>query len=146
MGLRIRVGAICLKAKDILLVEHEKKGQRYFLLPGGGMQEGEPAERAIVREVLEETAVEVKPVRLICVCESISPGRTRHIVHFLYACDRVSGEPGQSQDPRVRRSLFAPAESLNQLNLRPPVQRWLQQRLQDGFLDETEYLGALWSD
>jgi ADP-ribose pyrophosphatase YjhB (NUDIX family) len=144
MGLRIRVAAVCKRDDTLLLVEHEKQRQRYFLLPGGGMKRGEPAEDAVVREVLEETGIKVEPKRLVCICESISPGRERHIVHFIYDTVVVAGEPGQSHDSRVRQSLFVPMQSISELTLHPPVQAWLWERAETGFLSEPEYLGSMW--
>lgn len=144
MALRIRVAAICKKDDTLLFVEHEKQQRRYFLLPGGGVQRGERAEDALVREVLEETGLRVEPKRLVCICESISPGRERHIVHFVYDTALISGQPGVSHDSRVRRSLFVPVHSIGNLTLHPPIQEWLQERIEKGFSIELEYLGALW--
>jgi 8-oxo-dGTP diphosphatase len=144
MGLRIRVAAVCKKNDALLLVEHEKQHRRYFLLPGGGMQSGERAEDAVAREVFEETGVKVQPKRLVCICESIAPDRKRHVVHFVYDTTLIAGQPGLSHDLRVRRSLFVPIRSISGLIFHPPIQRWLQERADKGFLSELEYLGALW--
>lgn len=139
------MAAICQRDDGILLVEHEKERRRYWLLPGGGMHKGEPARDAVVREVFEETAVRVEPGRLLCVCESIFPGGERHIVHFIYETAHVAAEPAASQDARVRRSAYVPLDSLSRMELYPPLQQWLQDRLGNGFRDTPEYLGALWA-
>jgi ADP-ribose pyrophosphatase YjhB (NUDIX family) len=148
-SLRIRVSAICRESDSLLLVEHEKDGRRYWLLPGGGMQLDETAGDAVVREALEETSLRIRNGRLVCICESISPDRSRHIVHFLYEStlvpgQEVTGKGSRSLDPRVRRHEFIPISSLKELMLYPPVQEWLIKRLSEGFLDAPEYLGALW--
>ncbi len=143
-SVRIRVGAICREGDSILLVEHEKNHERYWLFPGGGIEVNETAEEALMREVLEETSVKLNVGRPVCICESISPNHERHIVHFLYEARRVSGSPGKSHDPRVRRSGFVPTSSLKQLTLYPPIQDWLTKRLPDGFADRPDYLGAIW--
>ena len=143
-SVRIRVGAICRDGDSILLVEHEKNHERYWLFPGGGIKVDETAEDALAREVLEETSVKVSVGRPVCICESISPNHDRHIVHFLYETRRISGSPGKSCDPRVRRSEFVPVSLMNGLTLYPPIQDWLAKRLSDGFADMPEYLGAMW--
>ncbi len=143
-SLRIRVGAVCHEDDSLLLVEHEKLNERYWLLPGGGMRVGETAEDALAREVAEETSVRVDVGRLLCICESISSDRTRHIVHFVYEASRISGTTGKSRDPRVRRSAFAPVDSLCGLTLYPPIQNWLTKGLSDGFAEAPEYLGSMW--
>lgn len=143
-SVRIRVGAICCERDSILLVEHEKGHERYWLFPGGGLKVDETAEDALAREVLEETSIKVSVGRPVCICESISPNHERHIVHFLYEARRISGSPGKSRDPRVRRSELIPLSLLKDLTLYPPVQEWLTKRLSDGFAYRPEYLGAMW--
>lgn len=143
-ALRIRIGAVCSENKSILLVEHEKDGRRYWLLPGGGLKADETMETALVREVAEETAISVKANRLLCICESISPDKKRHIVHFIYEAQRVGGSPGESQDPRVRGSAFISLDDLENIVLHPPIQAWLADQLTEGFPDIPEYLGAMW--
>jgi ADP-ribose pyrophosphatase YjhB (NUDIX family) len=142
---RIRVGAICRDNNSLLLVEHEKEGKRYWLLPGGGLQAGETMEEALRREVAEETSIGVRVGILVCVCESISPDANRHIVHFLYETTRANGTPGPSEDPRVRSSAFIPIKNLSAIILYPPIQHWLQRRLAEGFIGTPEYLASMWA-
>ena len=143
-SLRIRVGAICCENNSLLLVEHEKDNKRYWLLPGGGMQVGETMKDALVREVMEETSIEIRVNDLLGVCESISPDKTRHIVHLLYEVVRIGGEPGVSRDPRVRRSVFLPIAELDNIMLHPPICGWLKKLLTTDSPRALEYLGALW--
>lgn len=60
--LNIRVGAIIMKDGKILMVENERSDYLYSV--GGRIKLGETAEDAIVREVLEETGVEMEVERL----------------------------------------------------------------------------------
>ena len=60
--LNIRVGAIIMQDRKILMVGNEKADYLYSV--GGRIQFGETAEEAIVREVLEETGVKMEVDRL----------------------------------------------------------------------------------
>jgi ADP-ribose pyrophosphatase YjhB (NUDIX family) len=72
----------------VLLVR--RADDRCWAMPGGWVDADESAERAVVREVLEETGLEVIPLRLL---EST---RRPASVHHTYECRVVGG--------RLRRS------------------------------------------
>ncbi len=57
------VHAYCFYADKLVLVYAEQKG--YWTPPGGGVEEGESIEAAVIREVLEESNMKVIAQRLI---------------------------------------------------------------------------------
>ena len=54
----------------ILMVRHIHDGRDYWTLPGGGIDDNETEHQAAKREVLEETGVEVEPLKLLFVFEA----------------------------------------------------------------------------
>lgn len=87
-------------------------------LPGGAVEVGETLEEAVVREVLEETSVSVKPVKFITVFNSIGQddeGRYRtHYILFEFLCEYVSGDVCAGTDaPDARWVSFDNLDSVN---------------------------------
>ena len=54
-----RVSAIVTRLDTILLVHRRKKGDEYWVVPGGGVEEGETPEQGLAREVNEETSLDI---------------------------------------------------------------------------------------
>lgn len=59
MRTKKRVTAIVVKDKKMLLVHRKKQGKEYWVVVGGGVEDGEKLEEALKREVLEETGLKV---------------------------------------------------------------------------------------
>jgi len=62
---RPRACAAILADDKILMVCHQTPSRTYWTFPGGGVNEGETFEQAAVREVKEETGLDVKVIRFL---------------------------------------------------------------------------------
>ena len=94
------VGAVIINAADELLVIQRGKPPAVgrWTLPGGRIEPGERAEQAVVREVLEETGLEVRVIREVGSIHLPAPdGGTYWIRDFLCALQSPTG----SQLPRA---------------------------------------------
>ena len=85
----------------ILLIQHRETatGRSYWLLPGGGIEDGETEEAWVVREMLEETHLEVGIERLLM--EQETPNDRIYQSEKTYLCHVIRGEaaPGEEPEP-----------------------------------------------
>lgn len=56
---------IIIKNNKILLIRRIKDERKYFVFPGGGIEDGETPEEATIREVQEELSLNVKIDKLL---------------------------------------------------------------------------------
>lgn len=83
------VGAVILDGDRVLLVQRANEPfQGWWSLPGGVVETGELLKQAMRREMREETGLEVEPLHIVEVFESIRP--THHFVVIDFLC-RVTG-------------------------------------------------------
>jgi len=63
----VRAQAVLLNGNRVLLARHRKPGGQYWVLPGGAVESRETPEEAVVREVREETGLDIRVDRLLFV-------------------------------------------------------------------------------
>ena len=119
----------------MLLVERAKPPlQGYWSLPGGVLETGERLEEGVRREVLEETGLMVKPLRIVEIFERIMRDKTGRVeYHYVlvdYLC-RVTGGALKAQDD-VSRAEWAPQSELSQYKITegtlPVIEKAFHQR------------------
>lgn len=91
---RHAVRVIVINNGQLLVMHRNKFGTEYDTLPGGNIELGETAEQAVSRELMEETSVTARNLRLVFVEEAGDPYGTQ----FIYLGEYVSGEPQLSPD------------------------------------------------
>lgn len=88
------------------MVERHKDGEHYFVLPGGGVEDGEAPEQAAVREVAEETTLSVVVEKLLYTSSDDKFGHDQRI----FLCTYVGGEPRLGKDS-IEARLMARGEA-----------------------------------
>lgn len=127
-----------------MLVRHKKGNQRYWVLPGGRLEYGETFEECAVRELKEETGLDVEVERFLFLSEAIAPDRSRHIVNIFIKAKVVGGTMKLGDEPVLAGVDFIPLEDLEKLTLFPPVSAEILESLQPGAGKGIRYLGNLW--
>ncbi|MEG2200108.1 MAG: NUDIX hydrolase, partial [Anaerovorax sp.] len=67
----------------ILMVRQSHEGRSIWMAPGGGIEAGETSAEAAVREVKEETGLDIKIGNLLWHVEDVTPERGQRFVNFF---------------------------------------------------------------
>ena len=84
------VKGLIIKNHEFLALHKVSARCEYFDLPGGKMKVNESAEEALCREVLEETSLVIKPVRLLHHWDFINDDYL--IMGVIYLCEVIKGD------------------------------------------------------
>ena len=121
--------AIITQGGKVLMVRRAvKEGKLSWQFPAGGIEAGEVAEEAAVRETLEETGLTVKAIRLLG--ERVHP-KTGRLMSYT-ACEVVDGEARVADDEELDAITWAAHSELPELvpyGLFGPVQAYLDEVL-----------------
>ncbi len=114
------VAAVIFKGDEILLTRRgNPPGKGLWGLPGGVVELGETVREAVVREVREECGIEVEPIRLLEVYDSIvkdEEGRVKfHYILSEFLCRLVGGRLEASSD--AVEAMWINLERLGELSI-----------------------------
>jgi 8-oxo-dGTP diphosphatase len=129
----VGVGAVIVHDGQVLIVKrrYEPLAGRWSL-PGGTLELGETLEAGVVREMREETGLDVEVGPVIEVFDRIMLDDTRRVrYHFVlvdYLCRPVGGELAAGSD--VDRAIFVDPVSLDEYDLTPKAQAVIQRALE----------------
>ena len=89
---KVAVGAAVTNDQgQLLLIRRADSG--YWLYPTGWCDVGYSAPEVVVKEVLEETGIDVEPIRLIAVLDGMRLGESRiPLYSLLFFCRQTGGE------------------------------------------------------
>ncbi len=85
---QIRVTGVLCENNRLLLVQQKVDTNRGWSLPGGRLEQGETLQEALVRELLEETGLQVSVKRLLYVADIPN----NNVVHITFEIQRNGGE------------------------------------------------------
>jgi 8-oxo-dGTP diphosphatase len=93
----LAVSAAIFRDGKVLIVRRARPpAHGLYTLPGGGVELGETLEQAVIREVREETALQIEPIELAGFRQAIARDAKGHVErHFVvlpFAARFISGE------------------------------------------------------
>lgn len=126
------VAGLIIKDNKVLLTIRGKEPRKgLWGIPGGVVELGETLVEAVKREIFEETGLQVEPLELITVFDSISrddAGRVRyHYVLFEYLCEYVSGDIMAGDDAPDAR--WVSLDDLDSLPIMESTRRFIERTL-----------------
>ena len=112
----IRLTGILIENDEILLVQQKLSDNRQWSLPGGRLERGETLSQGLIREMKEETGLNVEITRLLYICDVSASSNT--ILHISFLLKRTGGEirlPSNEFDENpVHDVRFVPISMLQQ--------------------------------
>ena len=127
-GPRVRAAGILIEDGRLLLVKQYVTETRGWSLPGGKLEFGETIAQCLIREIKEETGLDISVKEMLYVTDRFH--REAHIVHMNFLVERHGNKPGEfewtHQDPHPSKSSKAlreirmvPLNELGQLGFPP---------------------------
>src|SRR5436309_337741 len=119
------VAAVIERQGEIVLVRQGMPGRRAAVweLPGGGIESGELPTEAMIREVREETGLEVlDPGTVLCASSSVDPATDDRATAYLFWVTQWWGEltgPADPKDPVREAAWFPLADAIRVLEAHP---------------------------
>ena len=99
---RVTLTNMCMirDGSRVLVEEKVGEGAGGIIFPGGHVEEHEPIVDSVIREMKEETGLDIVGPRLCGIKEWVNEDGSRYMV-FLFTAERFSGEVRSSEEGRV---------------------------------------------
>ena len=88
------------KGEEILVIERTKSDWPGLSFPGGHVEKGETLEESVIREIKEETGLDIKEP-ILCSIKEWDWGNDVRYLGLLYKTNKFSGEIKSSEEGKV---------------------------------------------
>ena len=152
MNRRVRVSVVVLQEGKILLVKHTIMGNTFWTLPGGNSLAEESLAETAVREIKEETNLDVEIAKMLHLADNFFKSKVDGVkIHEIDVCflSRITGgELKVGSEPEVSEKIlfevrFFGASELDDIVFHPPALIGeLKDHFRNDFRDSGRYLGT----
>ena len=101
--MRNRAGGLLIEDGKLLLIHRIKNGNEYYVVPGGGIEEGEDLETATKRELKEEIGIDVQLLDDKPIMQLLGENG----IQFFTLVKRINGEIGTGEGPEFNDESYA---------------------------------------
>lgn len=126
---KVELTNVCLiyKGDEYLLQKRTKKDWLGYALPGGHVEKGESFIDSVIREMKEETGLDIKNPKL-CGIKQFPPEDAERYVVILYKTDEFEGEISSSDEGKVE---WVKKEDLKKLDTVSDLEKMIEMMLDD---------------
>ena len=113
-AMRKAARAIIIESGKMLVMYRNKHGSEYFTLVGGRLNDDETPEQALVREIKEETGLQITNYQLVFIEEHAEPYNEQ----YIFLCQVAPHEPIAVQNSSEERTM-------NRMGMNIHTPRWV---------------------